>query len=87
MKISYLEMFCFDETWSAVGIFWFDDVILVLSQPISIQGREPYLGDFVRKMCMMLCLQTFVNQFLPNLDITEHTHLMLFRMMVTYITK
>ena len=31
--------------------------------PFNIQGREPYLCDFVEKTLTLVCIQTFADQF------------------------
>ena len=44
------------------------NILLILSCPFSMQGREPSLDDFIRKKNLSLaCIQTFTDQFLSNL--------------------
>ena len=45
------------------------NLILSLSLPFNIQGREPYLRDLVMKTLILACscIQTVTNQFLSNL--------------------
>ena len=42
-------------------------LILFYFCPFSIQGREPYLCDFIRKPLALADMQTFTDQFLSNL--------------------
>ena len=46
------------------------DFMLILSCLISIQGREPNIGDFIDKnnnKLMLACIQMFIDGFLSNL--------------------
>ena len=55
--------------WYAVDTCWCDVnliVILILSHPFNIQGREPYSCDFIKKEFMLACIQTFTGRFLSN---------------------
>ena len=43
------------------------NLILILSCPVSIQGREPYLRDCQKKKKKLVYIQTFADQLLSNL--------------------
>ena len=54
----------------SVGIM---NVILILSRPYSIQGREPYLCHFITKALKLACIQTFTDPFFQTLyDDSDH---------------
>ena len=43
------------------------NLTIILSGPISVQGREPFLCDFISKILLLACIQIFTDQFLSNL--------------------
>ena len=43
------------------------NLMLMLSQPISAQKQEPLLCDFVKITSMLACIETFTDQYHPNL--------------------
>ena len=65
-----IPLFCiliwmvFDTLLRPVGVL---NLILILSHPFNIQGREPYLFRFWKKKWKLSCIQTLADQFLLNL--------------------
>ena len=43
------------------------NLVLSLFRSFNIEGREPYLSDFVNKSLAFACIQTFTDQFLSSL--------------------
>ena len=56
------------------------NLILILSHPLNIQGREPYLYDIIKNKTLMLaCVQTFTDWFLFRFGmVIETTKLYIF---------
>ena len=59
--------------WSTIETCWRDEPHTHFIIPFYIQGREPYLYDFVKKTLMVACIQTFTtNFFLTWYDDKDH---------------